>query len=591
MKYLSIFICCLLPFIGQAQTLKPTETQGLILVLLLDKNDKPLQDQVFFTSKKTNKTFSVKTNSYGMAEILLPTNDFYTVSLEFEPKYDEIEIPNQAYFGMNYQIGYDKQRKTAAKDAIVRINLHTASKKMLSEEITLISQKTKKTYKATTDTKGNTEFKLPNNDEYTINYKSAPNYGLIKIPNEDNFILQYEAIYEGSKDGAVYPNRENALFAFTFIDLDSLPVAGETFTLQAKNNKKLYTAITNKKGEAFMLVPLGDTYTFSATYYPNFGEKKVDAKTGLYKYDVSLMFVSSADFLKQQAAEEARTKAREDSWKIWQKAREEQKKIEQENQQRIADLKKTLEGRKKLFEEREAEFKKWKEAYDATIDKVTMMPTFRYNPISDTAVNAVLNRHTDWKRKLMVVDVTGSMTPYSEQLADWHELNWAKQDQIQYVFFNDGNNKPDAQKVIGNTGGIFYSKKTDKQTFKQTMTLARENGNGGDQPENDLEAVIAAINNCNNYDEIVLVADNFAKVRDISLLSQINKPIKIILCGATHNTINTDYLDIAFATKGSVHTIEQDIVDIAATIDGAKIKIGDTYYILTKDKFLVYKQR
>ncbi len=526
-----------------------------------------------------------------MAEILLPNNDFYSVSLEFEPKYDEIEIPNQAYFGMNYQIAYDKQRKTAAKDAIVRINLYTPDKKNLSEEITLISVKTKKAYKATSDVKGNAEFKLPNNDDYTINYKSAPNYGLLKIPNEDNFILQYEAVYGGSKEGAIYPSRDNALFTFTFIDLDSLPVAGENFILQGENNKKQYTATTNKRGEAFILVPIGDTYTFSSTYFPNFGKKQIDPKIGLYRYDVSLMFPSSADFLQRKAAEEERVKAREERWLVWQKNKKDAKKAAEENEKRIAELKKTLEGRKKIFEEREAEFEKWKEAYDATIDKGIMMPTFRYNPISDTAVNAVLNRHTDWKRKLMVVDVTGSMTPYSEQLADWHELNWAKQDQIQYVFFNDGNNKPDAQKVIGNTGGIFYSKKTDKQTFKQTMTLARENGTGGDQPENDLEAVIAAINNCNNYDEIVLVADNFAKVRDMILLSQINKPVKIILCGAAHNTINTDYLDIALATKGSVHTIEQDINDIASTIEGAKILIGDTYYILTKNKFVVYKKK
>ncbi len=110
-----------------------------------------------------------------------------------------------------------------------------------------------------------------------------------------------------------------------------------------------------------------------------------------------------------------------------------------------------------------------------------------------------------------------------------------------------------------------------------------------DGPENDLEATIAAIHNCENYTDIILVVDNYSPVKDIDLLKYVNNPIKIILCGANDGYINTDYLDIAYHTNGSIHTIEEDIVNIGNTLDGARIKIGKTFYVLTKGKFVYYQ--
>jgi hypothetical protein len=77
-----------------------------------------------------------------------------------------------------------------------------------------------------------------------------------------------------------------------------------------------------------------------------------------------------------------------------------------------------------------------------------------------------------------------------------------------------------------------------------------------------------------------MIADNYAPVKDIELLKNFNKPVHIILCGANESVL-IDYLLIAWKTKGSIHTIEEDIVNIANMMEGQSIKInGITYKIM-----------
>jgi hypothetical protein len=89
--------------------------------------------------------------------------------------------------------------------------------------------------------------------------------------------------------------------------------------------------------------------------------------------------------------------------------------------------------------------------------------------------------------------------------------------------------------------------------------------------------------------EIIMIADNFANVKDISLLEKVKKPVHIILCGARVG-VNLDYLNIARATGGSVHTIEQDLEDLAKLNEGETITIKGQKFKIEKGKFkLVYE--
>ncbi len=83
----------------------------------------------------------------------------------------------------------------------------------------------------------------------------------------------------------------------------------------------------------------------------------------------------------------------------------------------------------------------------------------------------------------------------------------------------------------------------------------------------------------------MLVADNYSDCRDIELLARLKIPVHVVLCG-TSEGVNEQYLEIAWKTNGSVHTIEQDIEDLAQLADGATITIGAYQYKVSRGKFI-----
>ena len=101
-----------------------------------------------------------------------------------------------------------------------------------------------------------------------------------------------------------------------------------------------------------------------------------------------------------------------------------------------------------------------------------------------------------------------------------------------------------------------------------------------------MEALIKGTKAAHPYKELVMIADNYAPVKDISLLESFNVPVRIILCGV-NDEIEPDYLRIAYKTKGSVHTMEEDILSIGKLLDGQEIKIGKNTYRLMKGKFVL----
>lgn len=73
--------------------------------------------------------------------------------------------------------------------------------------------------------------------------------------------------------------------------------------------------------------------------------------------------------------------------------------------------------------------------------------------IRDSTIFRVFRRNANWKKVLMVVDMTGSMFPYVGQLMLWYKLNYDSEKIKYYTLFNDGDNLTDDKKPVGNTGG------------------------------------------------------------------------------------------------------------------------------------------
>lgn len=206
----------------------------------------------------------------------------------------------------------------------------------------------------------------------------------------------------------------------------------------------------------------------------------------------------------------------------------------------------------------------------------------------DSIVFRVLERHRDeWKNHLAVCDWTGSVYPYSSQVLHWHKLNSDSEMISAFTFFNDGDDTPDADKKIGQTGGIYIVGSENLDDILAKMLETMTGGIGGDGPENDIEAVLTGLEVYQDVEAVILIADNNSSVRDIELYTQIKKPLRIILCGIDKTeVVNPVYVNLARYTNGSLHTIEEDIDYLQKLGVGDTVKIQGNSFYLSDDDFL-----
>lgn len=230
-------------------------------------------------------------------------------------------------------------------------------------------------------------------------------------------------------------------------------------------------------------------------------------------------------------------------------------------------------------------------------DKLKQNPKFFEE--KNKAVLAPLYRlRKQFEHKIVVTDITGSMYGYTEQVLLWHALNFMEEQDKKYLFFNDGDRKCSSQKIIGATGGLYFCQGQikDFNTIINTLRKGMRNGDGGEYSENDVEALLAAQEQRGKYDEIFLIADNYSPVRDLRLMKALNVPIRIILCGVEDSdssfcgkqerVINEEYLNLAYATKGSIHLVKQDIYELAATQEGESITIKGQQFDFINGRFI-----
>lgn len=181
-----------------------------------------------------------------------------------------------------------------------------------------------------------------------------------------------------------------------------------------------------------------------------------------------------------------------------------------------------------------------------------------------------------WVNPTIVADVTGSMYPYMKQMAYWFLLKMNKKQESNFIFFNDGGDKPTHLKIVGATGGIYSESSTKYCVFRETLIEAVSHGCGGDTPENDVEAILKAQKEYPKAKGIILIADNHSDMRDYELITKIKKPVHILLCGTKYG-INVEYLNLARETGGTVHTLKRDLTNLIEKSE------GDTFTIMGKE--------
>lgn len=206
----------------------------------------------------------------------------------------------------------------------------------------------------------------------------------------------------------------------------------------------------------------------------------------------------------------------------------------------------------------------------------------------DFVVEKVLSRN-NWTEMLIVTDVTGSMSPYIQQLFMWLQLNTIDDKIKQFIFFNDGDFTVDTQKEIGKTGGIYHTQSKNYKRVENVALQCMMSGNGGDLPENDLEATLKGMKLCPDCKEHILIADNYSNMRDLELLKNINKPVRVIICGAM-GEINPEYLNVARSTGGSIHLMEEDLLFLMEVNEGESVEIQGITYRIEDNQFVKVKR-
>lgn len=208
--------------------------------------------------------------------------------------------------------------------------------------------------------------------------------------------------------------------------------------------------------------------------------------------------------------------------------------------------------------------------------------------IGDSLVFSTFDNHPEWKKALVVMDWTGSMYRFGAQAILWHSLNFKTSGIQNFVFFNDGDGMPDEEKEIGKTGGIYFAQANNIDRLIKTFYLVGKRGKGGDEEENDVEALIKGMNRFEDFDELVLIADNNSCMRDFRLIANIGVKVNVIVCGTKYG-INPQYINLAYLTGGSIHTIEEEIKHLSTKIKKNDLQLKQLTYELNKEELFRIK--
>src|SRR6056297_748212 len=457
LKELLFIIVCFAAIINslQAHELTPKANKALINILLVDGNEQPVKQEIIFTSEKDGTKYTAKTNNMGLAKILLPVNENYTIDIGSKIGYDIIKIPDEEYFQYNYKIYYEPKQKQ--KQTLLNLYVHNKGEP-LSEKVEIVNKKTNKIFTTHTNDSGKAEILLPGNAKYQVNFKNAKNYEEFELGDVQEF--NFDINYGGSTKNKLYPKRDSVLLCFQYNNLQNEGVPDEELIVQTKLKNKTYKTTTNEEGYAEILLPKGDSCYFSVKHLNDFKTAKFSKDKELREVTLKLKYISSIEF-EERKAERLRL------------AKEREKKFLQIYSQ---DLNYYIESKQKCLKEATLGYK----------DSLDDSP--RFFEKKKNTVNAVLYRFRNkWKNKMIVTDVTGSMTPHIFEVLAWHILKLTEDERNRYLFFNDGDGKDDYKKKIGKTGGIYYCQADDIVTLLTKLFISMKKGTGGDIPENDLE--------------------------------------------------------------------------------------------------------
>ncbi|MCB9052513.1 MAG: hypothetical protein H6556_24020 [Lewinellaceae bacterium] len=458
-------------------------------------------------------------------------------------------------------------------------------------ELWLANEKQDKIWYGKTDDAGTAVFLLPRGQQFTVSAADEPAFESFRTvdakfvqsrlaigysPKTYTEEVRNDTLFQRVAESQM-PTRSRVLLWLTVVGFEGQPHEGELLYFNMQKSGQVFVAETDATGRAILMLPKGDSIVMSTRFEPEITRFFLPDDDRAGKLRLRYTTIGTKAILAREA-ERARQAAIRDSL------------------YRLDRLRDSLAAERALAGEEDflhmlsfgADPERVKEriASRAAKEKVLLEADEHYFEKAGQEVEAALYRkRAEWSNKVIVTDITGSMYPYMDQVLLWHALALVPGEQNRYIFFNDGDSTPESEKKPGAAGGIYITEEMNMDRLLETMNKAMAGGSGADSPENDLEALLEGVRLMGEIDELILIADNYSDVRDIELLNRLHAPVRIVLAGADYG-VNEDYLEIAYSTGGSIHTLEEDIYELSHLADGEVVRIGAYRYRVNRGKFV-----
>jgi hypothetical protein len=483
------------------------------------------------------------------------------------------------------------QVKATRTEALIRVKVTDMRKKMLPETPLWVHNKQGQYWQGTTDENGEVFFLLPNNQYYQINVDQEADYRKFSIPKEANHFKTVRVVYmsgkvrESERNDTIFqphnkgmsPTLSRVLVKIKIRDLNEQALSGEALYFEAKKAGKVYYAQTNEAGESTLMLPKGDTYCVHSYAFQDITCKTYEISNSSRTSRFELTTISTAAF-KARESERKRLLAERDSIRHAQRirdsihlAREGFRNFYLQHAYHQADL---LKVENKIKE-------------CANKDLIAIVENNHHFEEAGEEIKSMLYRNKDqWPKKRIVANIDCSMYGYIDELLVWNYLNEEEQANNQYFLFN-GFNYVGEEHGQHSRRGIFPVVQNNVQGFFKTIDRIVNFSCRGSRLENVVEALLLGAKDKNQQEDLIFIADNYSDVSDLHLLDQLEVPVHVLLTASEYG-VNENYLEIAYRTGGSIHTVSEDINNqqLHALEDGQQLRIGTHTYTFFKGKFL-----
>lgn len=299
-RIISFGILFFLSLSGFAQYEESDQARILNIKLRNDLNQAVPSFVIQVSNSEADKGIRIISDKAGNIEVPVETGHEYTIKDNEENLLDKISIPKNPTAPLiktiivskpviSARLIYDtvSQKPEYSSDnenvleARITIRVWDLDRKLLQNiKVRLVCSKYGTVYTATTNASGVARFQVLIGGDYNLGIQELENLKVIRVPAVSGTALVMDVPYqptditEITRNDTVYQEyipRKKATFSRAFLeviinDYEHRPLPGEPVYLAVVGKPTVYTAMTDRLGKAYFLLPYGNDYVVNLTY-------------------------------------------------------------------------------------------------------------------------------------------------------------------------------------------------------------------------------------------------------------------------------------------------------------------------------------